>query len=80
MKFPKTIQDFINHPSFQLRYILNPPLAIVTIYDRKKIFVTTPALTGLGESPVFWSNTPSLLAMINDFYEILWITTIEKLT
>ena len=79
-EIPKNIQDFINHPSFQLRYILNPPLAIVTIYDRKKILVNTSAITGLGESPVFWSNNRSLLAIVNDFYEILWITTIEKLT
>ena len=50
---PKTIQDFIKSPFFQLRYILNPPLAIVTVFDRKKIFVSTSALTGLGESPVF---------------------------
>ena len=77
-EIPKIIQDFIKNPSFQLRYILNPPLAVVTIFDRNKIFVTTSAITDLGESPVFLSNNPSLLAMINDFYEIMWITAIEN--
>ena len=75
---PKNIQDFKKNPLFRLRYILNPPLAIVTIFDRNKIFVTTSAITDLGESPVFLSNNPSLLAMINDFYEIMWITAIEN--
>jgi sugar-specific transcriptional regulator TrmB len=75
---PKIIQDLIKNPSFQLRYILNPPSAIVTIFDRKKILATTSANAGLGESPAFWSNNPCLLAMINDFYEIMWITAIEN--
>ena len=77
-EIPKIIQDFIKNPFFQLRYILNPPLAVVTIFDRNKIFVTTSAITDLGASPVFLSNNPSLLAMINDFYEIMWITAIEN--
>ena len=72
------IQDFEKNPSFKLRYILNSPLAVVTIYDGKEILVTTSALTDLGESPALWSNNPSLLAMINDFYEIMWITAIEN--
>ena len=77
-QIPKIIQEFKKYPSFKLRYILKPPLAIVTIYDRKEILVTTSAIYGLGESPVLWSNNPSLLAIINDFYEILWMTAIEK--
>jgi sugar-specific transcriptional regulator TrmB len=77
-EIPKIIQDFIKNPSFQLRYILNPPSAIVTIFDGNRILVTTSANAGLGESPAFWSNNPCLLAMINDFYEIMWITAIEN--
>jgi len=76
-EIPEIIQGFIKNPSFRLRYILNPPLAVVSIYDRNRIFVTT-AITGLGESPAFLSNNLCLLAMINDFYEIMWITAIEN--
>ena len=72
------IKDFEKNPSFKLRYILNSPLAVVTIYDRKEMLVTTSALADLGESPALWSNNPSLLAIINDFFEIMWITAIEN--
>ena len=74
----KIIQDFKKYPSFKLRHIFKPPVAIVTVYDRKEVLVTTSAITDLGECPALWSNNPSLLAIINDFYEILWITAIEK--
>ena len=72
------IQDFEKNPSFKLRYILNSPLAVVTIYDRKEMLVTTSALADLGESPALWSNNPSLLTIINDFFEIMWITAMEN--
>ncbi len=79
-EIPEIIQDLKKNPSFKLRYILNSPSAVVTIYDRKEMLVTTSALTGLGESPALWSNNPSLLAIVNDFYEVLWITAMEKPT
>ena len=79
-EIPESIQDFQKNPSFKLRYILNSPLAVVTIYDRKEMLVTTSALEDLGESSALWSNNPSLLTIINDFFEIMWITAIEKPT
>ena len=68
------IQDFMKNPSFKLRYILNSPLAVVTIYDRKEMLVTTSALADLGESPALWSNNPSILAMAKGCFETLWET------
>jgi sugar-specific transcriptional regulator TrmB len=79
-EIPEIVQDLKKNPSFEFRNILNSPLAVVTIYDRKTMLVTTSPLQGLGESPALWSNNPSLIAMINDFFEILWITAMEKPT
>ena len=73
----KLVQDLMQHPSLKLRYILKSPSAIVTIYDRKEIFMIISPKTGLIESSGLLSNNPSLLAVMNDFYEILWITAIE---
>ena len=75
---PKIIQDFNKYPSFRVRYLLDPPSAILTIYDRKELLITTSAKPDRGESPALWSNNPSLLSVINDFYEILWITAMEN--
>lgn len=71
---PEVIQDLKKNPSFKLKYILHPPSAILTIYDKKEMLVTTSPKTGLGESPALWTNNPSILAVINDFFEISWIT------
>ena len=76
-EIPVIIQDLTKNPSHRLRYILKHPSAMVTVYDRKEMLVTKSAKTGLGESPALWSNNSSLLAIINDFYEILWITAME---
>ena len=76
---PKIINDLEKNHSVKLRYLLNPPSAILTIYDGKELLITTSAKTDLGESPALWSNNPSLLSVMNDFYEIMWITAIENL-
>ena len=76
----ENLQNFSQHPSFRIRYVPYVPSAIVTIYDKKEILVTTSSIMDLGEAPVLWSNNPSLLALINGFYETMWLTTIEEPT
>ncbi|MCW4031045.1 MAG: hypothetical protein NWE80_01635 [Candidatus Bathyarchaeota archaeon] len=71
------IQDLMKNPSFKLKYILHPPSAILTIYDKKEMLVTISPDKGLEESPALWSNNPSILAVINDFFELFWITAME---
>jgi hypothetical protein len=71
-EIPKIIEDLQKKPYFLTKYINNFPAAIVSIYDREQILVTTSATKSWGESPTFWSKNPSLLAMINNFYEALW--------
>jgi hypothetical protein len=81
--FPEIIQDFKKNPCFKIRYILTPPFAVVTIYDKKKVRITTcitTATAGSEGSPALWSNDPCLLAIVQDYFEIMWLTAIEDKT
>ena len=77
-EIPKSIQELKKFPSFKIRYIPNSPLFVATIYDRKEMLIVTSASKDLGESPAFWSNNPCFLAIVCDFYEIMWITALEQ--
>jgi sugar-specific transcriptional regulator TrmB len=74
---PKEVFEFQEIGAFRLRYIPDPPPAIVSIYDKKEILVATLSSTGLEQSPILWTNNPSLVALVRDHFEILWIKAME---
>jgi sugar-specific transcriptional regulator TrmB len=77
--FPEIIQDFKQNPCFKIRYILTPPSAAVAIYDKKRVRITA-ATAGSGGSYALWSNDTCLLAIVQDYFEIMWLTAIEDKT
>ena len=76
---PEIIGELKKIPNYELRYILNPPSAIIGIFDKKRVLVTTSASVGLAEAPSLWSNNPCLLSIVNDFFELTWITAMETI-
>ncbi len=74
---PKEILGFQEIGAFRIKYIPDPPPAIISIYDKKKVLVTTSPSTGLEQSPTLWTNNPSLIAVVRDHFEIMWITAME---
>ena len=75
---PKEILEFQDVGTFRIKYILDPPPAIISIYDKKEVLVTTSPSMGLGQSPTLWTNNPSLIAVVRDYYEKLWIMAMER--
>ena len=71
------VQVFKKNPSFNLRTIPEAPVVRLGIYDKNEMFIASYPKTGTLESPVLWSNNPSLVAMAQDYFEILWITAME---
>ena len=74
---PNTIQELKKNPKYQLKYIHDPPLAIIAIFDRKRVILDASPSVGLAESPALWSNNPSLLAAMQYCYEVLWSTALK---
>ena len=76
---PKILEEFRIFPNFHLRYILKPPEAVIGVFDNKAVLIITSAKVGLAEKPSLWTDNPCLLAVIRDYFEIMWITAMEKI-
>lgn len=76
---PESVGELKKMPNYELRYLQNPPSAIVGIFDKKRVIVKTSSSVGLAEAPSLWSNNPCLLAIVNDFFEFKWMTATETI-
>jgi sugar-specific transcriptional regulator TrmB len=72
------IQFCREKPSCQTRFIHRCPKAIFGIYDQKEIFVILKSKTDLPGSPALWSNNPTLIDLVEDYFETLWLTAMEE--
>jgi len=66
------------NPNFQVRYILNPPLASIVLFDKKEVVFSDPA-RHLLETSKLWSNNPHFVALIQEYFETKWETA-QKLS
>ncbi len=69
---PENVQSLLPKPNFKLRCIVTRPPANLAIFDRKEGFVTVIPGASLAESPAFWTNYPSFLAIYQDHFETMW--------
>ena len=77
---PNIVQELEKYPNYQLKYILDPPPAIIAIFDKKRTIIDTSSSVGLAEAPALWTGNPCFLSILSDYFEIMWITAIEKRT
>ena len=77
----KALQDLMRAlqttPNFQLKFISTHPRTVLGIYDQKEVFIVIDPKGSLQDSPAVWSNAQSILSLVQDFFEILWLTAIE---
>ena len=71
-RLPKLIRNVINAGSFEIKYLPYHPLAVMTIYDKKNALLTTSSSAGLGETTVLWTSNTPLLAVMQEYFEVLW--------
>jgi hypothetical protein len=78
------LSDALKHlekySTFKIRYLLNPPKALMQMYDKKKAWVCTCNNPMLEECPTLRTNNPCLLSILQDYFEILWLTAMESNT
>jgi sugar-specific transcriptional regulator TrmB len=74
------ILEFGNKNSLiEVKYALSDPKCAATIIDKKEVLIITkPSAERCGESPALWSNNCSLVNIAEDYFEILWMTALEK--
>ncbi|MGB9960233.1 MAG: TrmB family transcriptional regulator [Candidatus Bathyarchaeales archaeon] len=64
-------------PNCELKFILTHPRTVLGIYDQKEVFIVVDPKGSLQDSPAVWSDTPSIVSLAQDFFEILWATALE---
>jgi sugar-specific transcriptional regulator TrmB len=62
------------NPNFQVRYILNTPIAATVVFDKKEVVFSNPT-SNLCASPKLWSNNPNFVTLIQNYFETTWKTT-----
>ena len=68
---------FNDEPFFKVKYLLCVPQVHVGLFDNKEVFVNTSITGGLTETPLLWTNNPSLISLVRDYFEIAWLTAME---
>jgi len=76
-QIPEILEELKKNPKYELRFIHKPPSAIVEIFDNKRALIKTCASVGLAEAPNLWTDNPSCLSVLSDYFEFMWIATIE---
>jgi hypothetical protein len=64
------------NPNFKVKYILTRPPTTVTLSDKKEAFVSTVPTNPI-EAPNIWTNNPGFVAILNNYFEEMWIKAME---
>jgi sugar-specific transcriptional regulator TrmB len=78
----KILANIVKHlnkfPTFKIRYLLNAPKALISVYDNGEALVCTCINPGVKECPTLWTDNPCLLSILQDYFEMLWLGAIER--
>jgi hypothetical protein len=75
----KLVLDFRDRSPFcEVKFVPYLPKTILSIYDKKEVILFLKPKKELTESSALWSNNINLVAALEDYYEILWITALEE--
>lgn len=73
-RFPRFVEELRVNALFQIGTTQSLPPACIGLYDQKILFLDTSAEAGFIESPVLWSNNPSIVGMAQTYFDTMWTT------
>jgi sugar-specific transcriptional regulator TrmB len=65
-------------PFCSIRFLPGKSKTVTGIYDKKEIFIIVNPTENLFHSPALWSNNQSLLTVIQEHFDILWLISMEQ--
>ena len=65
-------------PFCKIRFLPGYPKTVIGIYDTKEVFIIINPKESLLGSPALWSNSQSLISVVQDHFDMLWLTSIEE--
>lgn len=66
------------HSNFKIKYLLNAPKALMSIYDKKEAWICTCTNPAREDCPTLRTNNPCLLSILQDCFEIKWFTALAS--
>lgn len=76
---PKVVCILKENPSFKMKYLHTIPSVHLGLFDKKITFINTTVEPELADSATLLTKNHCFIDLINDYYEILWMTAMEKL-
>ena len=74
--WPKPTQTWAEkHHLFKTRWIPSTPKARLMLIDGKKVLFAKSATTSSEEGPFLWSINQSLASVVQDYFEMMWLTS-----
>jgi sugar-specific transcriptional regulator TrmB len=76
---PQVVQEIYKHcatnSNFQIRFISPTPSAMLGMYDRRELLVSTSPEKLIGDSPMLWTNSSALILAVQTYFDKLWETS-----
>ncbi len=66
------IYNFTRSPVFSLKTLPHPIDVRLSVFDGKEVFMATNAVVNAGESPALWTNSPTMINTLKDYFEMKW--------
>jgi sugar-specific transcriptional regulator TrmB len=74
----QAVQFAKKSPFCSIRFMPGRAKTVIGIYDKKEVFIIINPQKGLLDSPALWSNNHSLISLVKDYFDILWLTSKEE--
>jgi sugar-specific transcriptional regulator TrmB len=71
-KFFEELEKLPNNYLFDLKYTNKSPESCLGIYDGKVLLLDTSATSGFIQTPMLWSNNPSLVVLAQSYFDLMW--------
>jgi sugar-specific transcriptional regulator TrmB len=65
------------YPCFRARWIPSNPDACLMLVDNQKVLFAKSTTTSFEESSFLWSINHSLISVVKDYFEMMWLTSFE---
>jgi sugar-specific transcriptional regulator TrmB len=74
----QAIQFSKKSPFCEIRFMKGRPKTVTGIYDKKEVFIIVDPTENLFDSPALWSNNQSLITAIQEYFDLLWLTSMQN--
>ena len=65
-------------PNFEARWMPHSPTTVFACLDERETYISTKAEAGLENACMLWSNYPTIVALVHNYFETQWKETLKN--